>query len=123
MSASLTTLHTYLNPLRKKSAASGAHISSGRKREWKKIPNAQEALLLELQKMYWNGVRRELIHVILTLKAWQHPDFRDVELEDEKDKDIYGFDTFLDQVNESSREFALQYGQSEYLSKIRRSYR
>lgn len=113
MSVSLTTLRTHLNLLQKKSAASSAHISSGSKREWKEIPKAQEALLPELQKMFWNGVRRELIHIILTLKAWSHPDFRDVELEDENDKEIYGFDTFLDQFNESSREFALQYGQSE----------
>jgi hypothetical protein len=113
MSASLTTLRTYLDPFRKKSAASSGHISSGSKREWEKIPNAQEALLPELQKMYWNGIRRELIRIILTLKAWQHSDFRDMELKDENDNEIYGFDTFLDQVNESSREFALQYGQSE----------
>lgn len=123
MPVSLNTLRTYLNASQKKSAASSAHISSGSKREWNEIPKAQEALLPELQKMFWSGVQRELIHIILTLKAWQHPDFRDVELEDEKDKEIYGFDTFLDQVNESSREFALQYGKSEYLYQIHRLHR
>ena len=90
-------------------ATASAHVSNGTDPEWTSIPNPQQALLHELKQLYWNGIRRELVDIIFTLKTWQHQDFEKVALSDETDQDIYGFDTFLDQVNESSREFALQY--------------
>lgn len=54
-------------------------------------------------------MRRELAYTILTLKAWHHSNLKDIELDDKDDHEIYGFDTFLDQVNKVSREFALEY--------------
>ncbi|KAK3326732.1 hypothetical protein B0H66DRAFT_449385, partial [Apodospora peruviana] len=62
--------------------------------------------------MYWMGVRRELTHAIRTIKAWRDIDstLEDDGLEDEEQEvEISGFDTFLDSVSESSREFAVQY--------------
>ncbi|KAH7128561.1 hypothetical protein B0J11DRAFT_567153 [Dendryphion nanum] len=81
-------------------------ISHGKKKEWKEIDNAAVALLPEVQKLYWNGVERELRDIISTLKAWEQLDPDGVTLEEEKSDEIYGFDTYIDQVSESSREFA-----------------
>lgn len=113
MSISLAALGNIFqrNPIAKASA----HVSNGIDLDWTAIPDPQQALLQELKKMYWNGVRRELIDIIFTLKTWQHEDFAQVALSDENDHEIYGFDTFLDQVNESSRDFALQYGRYHVL--------
>ena len=94
---------------RRRVATASAHVGNDTDLEWTSIPNPQQALLRELKQLYWNGVRRELTDIIFTLKTWQHEDFEKVALSDETDQEIYGFDTFLDQVNESSRDFALQY--------------
>ncbi|KAH8591655.1 hypothetical protein B0O99DRAFT_267996 [Bisporella sp. PMI_857] len=115
MSNQIATLRAYIKPLGKKLAASQEYITSSdyEPSKWKDIPNAQMSLLPELQKMYWGCVRQELVNILLTLKAWRHPDCLDVELEDERDSEIYGFDTFIDQVNESSRDFAVQYAREK----------
>ena len=94
---------------RKPVASASAHVSDGTDIKWTSVTNPRQALLQELQQIYWNGVRRELIEIIFTLKTWQHADFDKVALSDETDQEIYGFDTFLDQVIESSRDFALHY--------------
>lgn len=60
--------------------------------------------------MYWNGVKRELAHILLTLRKWQQPEYASTILSDETDNFIHGFDTFIDQVSETSREFAARYG-------------
>ena len=113
MSISLASLSKIFqrNPV----ATASAHVGNGTDLDWTPIPNPQQALLRELKKLYWDGVRRELIDIIFTLKTWQHEDFEKVALSDETDEEIYGFDTFLDQVNESSRDFALQYGEHHVL--------
>ena len=113
MSISLASLSKLLqkNP----AATASAQVSNGTDLEWTSIPDCQHVLFPELKKLYWNGVRRELIDIIFTLKTWQHEDFAQVALSDETDQEIYGFDTFLDQVNESSRDFALQYGEHHVL--------
>jgi hypothetical protein len=107
MSISLSSLSNIFQ--RRPAATTSAHLSDGTDLEWTSISNPQQALLQEIEKLYWNGVRRELIEIILTLKTWQHNDFAKLALRDETDREIYGFDTFLDQVNESSRDFALRY--------------
>ena len=107
MSISLASLSNFFQ--RKPVASASAHVADGTDLKWTSIPHPQHALLQELQQLYWNGVRRELIDIIFTLKTWQHEEFEKVALSDETDQDIYGFDTFLDQVIESSRAFALQY--------------
>ena len=107
MSIPLASLSNVLG--RKPVASASAHAGDGTDVKWTSVPNPQQALLQELQRLYWNGVRRELIEIIFTLKTWQHADFDKVALTDETDQEIYGFDTFLDQVIESSRDFALHY--------------
>ncbi len=109
MSFSLASLSNVFH--RKPGASASAHVGDGTNLKWTSIPNPQQALLQELRQLYWNGVKRELIDIIFTLKTWQHEDFEKVALSDETDQEIIGFDTFLDQVNESSRDFALQYGE------------
>ena len=92
----------------------GAQRNVGdRPREWELIPNAPSTLLPELKSMYWAGVRRELVQIIRTLKAWREieADEGGGELEEEGGDKICGFDTFLDSVSESSREFAVRYGE------------
>jgi soluble cytochrome b562 len=61
--------------------------------------------------MYWNGVSREMAHILLTLRKWQQPEYASVVLSDETDDFIHGFDTFMDQVSESARDFAARYGE------------
>lgn len=73
------------------------------------IGSAGEHLQDELVRMYWIGVRRELTHIVLTLRRWQgegHADYSKTVLPDEEDHLIHGYDTFLDQVSHSSRNFA-----------------
>lgn len=113
MSVSLAALSKLF--LKNPAATASAHVGNDIDLQWTSIPGCQHAFLPELKKLYWNGVRRELIDVIFTLKTWQHEDFAQVALSDETDHEIYGFDTFLDQVNESSRDFALQYGEHHVL--------
>ena len=87
-------------------------ITDGNKKklDWTEIGAAQDVLLLELQAMFWDGVQHELKDMIRTLREWRSEELKDVGLEDEKNENIYGFDTFVDQVIESSREFSVQYG-------------
>ena len=81
-----------------------------KKLDWAEIGAAQDVLLLELQAMFWDGVQRELKEIIRTLREWRSEELKDIVLEDEKNENIYGFETFIDQVIESSREFSVQYG-------------
>ena len=73
------------------------------------IGPAKEHIHRELLEMYWKGVKRELAHMVLTLKKWQQAEYERTLLPDEEDDFIHGFDTFLDQVSHSCREFALCY--------------
>jgi hypothetical protein len=73
---------------------------------WHRIGEAHHHLLRELENLYWTGVEHELESVLLALRAWQRPENSKVELEDERDSFIHGFDTFIDQVSEDSRHFA-----------------
>ncbi len=93
-------------------AVRSLRITDGNKKklDWAEIGAAQDVLLLELQAMFWDGVQRELKDMIRTLREWRSEELKDVRLEDEKNETIYGFDTFIDQVIESSREFSIQYG-------------
>jgi hypothetical protein len=62
--------------------------------------------------MYWTAVKQELEDIFFTLREWQGPKFDSVVQPDELDTHIHGFETFVDQVNESSRGFAERYGMS-----------
>lgn len=75
--------------------------------EWR----PDELLLPEVEELYWDGVRRELEIVLLTLKQWQEQEGGAIPIPDECDVDfVHGFDTFVDQVCEESRNFARRYG-------------
>ncbi|KAL1960139.1 hypothetical protein VTO42DRAFT_311 [Malbranchea cinnamomea] len=78
--------------------------------EWR----PDELLLPEIEEMYWEGVRREVEIVLLTLKQWQEQEGASIALPPEGDVDfIHGFDTFVDQVCEESRSFARRYSQEK----------
>lgn len=67
----------------------------------------------ELLHMYWAGVRREIAHIVLTLRRWQgSKELSDTIIPDEENHLIHGFDTFLDQVSHSSRRFAHRYNET-----------
>src|SRR6186713_2692420 len=73
---------------------------------WHHIGEAHHHLLKEFANLYWIGVENELESVLFTLRAWKRPENGNVELEDERDGFLHGFDTFIDQVSEDSRHFA-----------------
>jgi hypothetical protein len=92
------------------SAIQSSNITRAPNLKWEKIDGpVQETLFREMQKMYWEGVRRELLPILLTLRKWQQSEFAETTLVDEKDDFIHGFDTFVDQVSETSRGFADRY--------------
>jgi hypothetical protein len=74
----------------------------------------------KLQEMYWDGVKRELKHIVLTLKKWQLPEYASTLLPDENDHFIHGYDTFLDQVSQSTWKFAQRHGKD---SSARKSWK
>lgn len=94
----------------RKSAVLDSNITQAPDVPWTLIGSAEETLLSELGKMYWEGVRQELEVILLTLKKWQQPEYSSVLLKDETDSFIHGFDTFIDQVSQESRAFASRYG-------------
>ena len=59
--------------------------------------------------MYWAGVKHELSLILLTLKEWQRPKYASVTVHGEQDLPISGYDTFIDQINENSQDFAERY--------------
>ncbi|MCJ1390795.1 hypothetical protein MMC18_003656 [Xylographa bjoerkii] len=82
-----------------------------------------EVLLQEMLVLYWEAVQNEIGNIILTLKTWDRTDYAEAFPEDE-DHSVHGFDTFLDQVSESSRHFAFSYGkQRDISSKDQKLYR
>lgn len=86
-----------------------SHLSG----EWR----SDELLLPEIEEMYWDGVKRELEVVLLTMKQWQEQqeenedEDESIALPEETEVDfVHGYDTFIDQVSEESRKFARRYG-------------
>lgn len=91
-------------------SSSGSHVTDAPSIPRHHIGPAEKHLRHEVLKMYWRGVRRELPHILLTLKRWQtNPDFAKTVLPDEEDLFIHGYDTFLDQVSHSSRQYSQWY--------------
>lgn len=85
------------------------------------IGPGREHLLQELKKLYWEGVKWELENIIHSLRLWQRNEFLDVKIDKEDDFSevtadnhghgfINGFDTFIDQVSDGARAFAIRYG-------------
>ena len=81
------------------------HITTLESRPWNLLREADQ-LFAELERLYWVGIEHELESVLFTLKSWQHPQFKEIDLAEESDTFVHGFDTFIDQVCEGSREFA-----------------
>lgn len=86
---------------------------------WNLVGPANDHLLTNLEKLYWQGVKGELEVILTTLKAWQLPQYESVkgpgendeeEGEDEEEGFVHGFDTFIDSVSQESRAFAVRYG-------------
>ena len=113
MPNSLSTLLGQANLLRagKKGwvKASRSAITAGERLDWRETGAASDALLLGLRELYWDGVRSELMDIVRAVKEWQGAGLRDVELDDEDDDRVYGFESFIDQVSESSRQFSIDY--------------
>jgi hypothetical protein len=66
-------------------------------------------LVQQLETLYWEGVRREIENIIRTLKIFQAPEYADGLFDGVEESDVHGYDTFLDQVNQQARAFALRY--------------
>ena len=90
--------------------SSSSNITDSENRPWTLIGEAKDHLLAELEQLYWTGVEHELASVLFTLRTWQSHEFSKITLADESDDFVHGFDTFIDQVSEESREFADQVG-------------
>jgi hypothetical protein len=95
---------------------SPSNITSAPEASWAPVGLGKDVLLRELETLYWEGVRGELENIIRTLNTWQKPDFSRVKVDDEDDDFIHGFDTFIDQVTEESRAFAIRYGGRQFQS-------
>jgi len=70
---------------------------------------ASDNLRRELLGLYWKGVKRELRYILKTLRKWQQPEYATLSFREEEENTIYGFENFLNQVSQSSREFAIRY--------------
>ncbi|KAK4095979.1 hypothetical protein N658DRAFT_403082, partial [Parathielavia hyrcaniae] len=90
------------------SVPSRSHVTSSPSIPRQQIGPATEHLRAELLKMYWDGVRREIPPILLTLRKWQR-EYADEVLSDEQDRHVHGYDTFLDSVSHASRQFTHRY--------------
>ncbi|KAH7134603.1 hypothetical protein B0J13DRAFT_560762 [Dactylonectria estremocensis] len=92
------------------SPSSPSSITSAPDLAWSLVGSGGEHLLVELEGLYWDGVKAELENIVRTLKIWQQPEYSDVTVEEEEDEHLHGFDTFLNQVSQEARAFAIRYG-------------
>ncbi|KAH6651227.1 hypothetical protein F5144DRAFT_589499 [Chaetomium tenue] len=90
------------------SESSSSHVTNSPSIPRERIGPAKLHLRDELLKMYWDGVRREIPPILLTLKKWQRH-YANVTLPVEKDRHVHGYDTFLDSVSHTSRQFTHRY--------------
>lgn len=96
------------------SSGSGRHLTDAPDIPRTEIGPASVHLKSELLDFYWAGVRRELPHILLTLRRWQTRDeYAKTVLSDEENNFIHGYDTFLDQVTHSTRQFSKRSDKSQ----------
>ncbi|PNY28891.1 Uncharacterized protein TCAP_01186 [Tolypocladium capitatum] len=91
------------------SSTSGSHVTDAPDISRTAIGPAAAHLEQQMLDLYWAGVKKELPHLLLTLRKWQQRrDLADARLRDETPacSFIHGYDTFLDQVSHSSRRFS-----------------
>ncbi|KAL2856150.1 hypothetical protein BJX68DRAFT_230046, partial [Aspergillus pseudodeflectus] len=103
------SLHTRWKSVSGPLPVRSSHVPSGAKTGITQVGPAKEHLALELEKLYWEGVRHELENILYTLKTWQKDEFALVGLPEDSAESIHGYDTFLDQVNGQARAFAIRY--------------
>ncbi|CAG2009015.1 unnamed protein product [Fusarium graminearum] len=87
------------------SANNGANVTKSTPIPNTNIGPAAQHLQHELLEMYWQGVERELPDLLLTYRHWQSGKETSELLPDEQDHHIHGYDTFIDQVSDISRQF------------------
>ncbi|RGP77134.1 hypothetical protein FLONG3_4649 [Fusarium longipes] len=92
-------------PSAQASASSSANVPESPPISNRSIGPADQYLENELLKMYWQGVERELPRLLLAFHQWQSGKETSFLLPDEQDNHIHGYDTFLDQVSDISRQF------------------
>ncbi|KAK6528282.1 hypothetical protein TWF281_009528 [Arthrobotrys megalospora] len=85
---------------------SRSNITNSESNPWALIGDAKDCLLKELEELYWAGVEHEIESILFTLNEWQSSAYDNISLPDETDDFVHGFDTFMDQVNKDSRDFA-----------------
>ena len=75
---------------------------------WESIPGPsdEEHLITVLLDMYWDGVHRELKHILLTLVMLQDVDLSDMEMECRNDTKTVDYATFIDQICAMPRYYA-----------------
>lgn len=92
------------------SSSSGSHVTDAPEVPRVQIGPAANHLRDAMMVMYWAGVRRELPHIVQTLRKWRTRDEYSTTVHpDEEDRYIHGYETFLDQVNHTSRGFSDRY--------------
>ena len=80
---------------------------------WQEVGCAEKHLRGELEVLYWDGVKNEIENIIQVLQVWQQPQNAAVQLPDEDDDFIHGFDTFVDQVSLEDHEVAEKLGNDQ----------
>jgi hypothetical protein len=103
------SLHTRWKSVSGPLPVRSSNVPSGTKTGITQVGPAKEHLALEVEKLYWEGVRHELENILYTLKTWQKDEFALVGLPEDSAESIHGYDTFLDQVNGQARAFAIRY--------------
>jgi hypothetical protein len=77
---------------------------------WEPVGPSQDYLLGELEKLYWQGAKAEIENVIDTLRTWQGDSFRSAAATAMESPDaLEGYDSFLNNVSQWSREYAEMY--------------
>lgn len=109
MSPAITRLPSLLKRPAQQSIPQSTNITDAPNLPWHPIGPAADCLPPELEDLYWEGVKNELEVILFTLRKWQQPKYSSVALDDEADHFIHGFDTFIDQVSQESRAFAIRY--------------
>lgn len=114
MSLSIIRLSSMWRPSGRHSGPLTGNITASPDLPWQNLGVADDCLFGELERMYWDGVKREIEVILITLRKWQESDDGLKEPEEDTDDFIHGFDTFIDQVGQESRAFATHY--SKYSS-------
>ncbi|PKS05019.1 hypothetical protein jhhlp_008385 [Lomentospora prolificans] len=88
------------------------HITPGPDLPWESVGPGKDHLLAEVEKLYWRGARDEIEHIINTVAHWRDASFSSSTAKTPKvPTDLQGYDSFLENVNQWSRESAEKYSE------------